>query len=42
MREAGTIFTPDQIEEFPPALRVAFNIDRLLAARPFAGFNPNY
>jgi hypothetical protein len=42
MREAGTIFTPEQIEEFPPALRVAFNIDRLLAARPFAGFNPNY
>jgi len=42
MRQAGTIFTPEQIEEFPPALRVAFNSNRLLTARPFAGFNPNY
>lgn len=42
MRQAGTIFTPEQIEEFSPALRVAFNINRLLAARPVAGFNPNY
>jgi hypothetical protein len=42
MRQAGTIFTPDQIEEFPPNLRVAFNLSRLLAARPVSGFNPNY
>jgi hypothetical protein len=42
MRQAATIFTPEQIEEFPPALRVSFNIHRLLAARPVAGFNPNY
>jgi hypothetical protein len=42
MRQAGTIFTPEQIEEFPPALRVSFNINRLLAARPLTGFYPNY
>jgi hypothetical protein len=42
MRQAGTIFTPEQIEEFPPGLRVAFNINRLLAARPFTGFFANY
>lgn len=42
MRQAGRIFTPEQIEEFPPALRVSFNINRLLAARPLTGFSPIY
>jgi hypothetical protein len=42
MRQAGTIFTPEQIEEFPPDLRIAFNPARLRAVRPITGFNPNY
>ena len=42
MREARTLFTPEQIDEFPPALRASFDIARLQAARPVRGFEPNY
>ena len=42
MREAGKILTPEQINEFPPALRSAFDINRLKTIRPVAGFFPNY
>jgi hypothetical protein len=42
MRQAGTIFTSQQIDEFPPALKIAFNIERLNAARPGADFFWNW
>ena len=42
MREARTLFTAEQIDEFPPALRAAFDLARLQAARPVRGFEPNY
>jgi len=40
MRQAREIFTPEQIGEFPPLLRASFDIKRLMAARPTAGFDP--
>jgi len=42
MRDARELFTPEQIDEFPPALRASFDIARLQAARPVRGFEPNY
>jgi hypothetical protein len=42
MREARNIFTPEQINEFPPMLRASFDIKRLMAAKPSAGFSPDY
>jgi hypothetical protein len=42
MREARRIFLPEQINEFPPFLRASFDIERLRAARPTAGFDPQY
>jgi hypothetical protein len=42
MREARTIFMPEQINEFPPLLRSSFDIERLKAARPSAGFDPQW
>jgi hypothetical protein len=42
MREARSIFTPDQIDEFPPFLRASFDIQRLMSARPTAGFDPQW
>jgi hypothetical protein len=42
MRDAGKILSPEQINEFPPALRSAFDINRLKTIRPVAGFFPNY
>jgi hypothetical protein len=42
MREARSLFTPEQIDEFPPALRASFNLSRLMAAKPVRGFEPNY
>src|SRR5207244_1756890 len=42
MREARMIFTPEQINEFPPLLRASFDIRRLMAAKPTAGFSPDY
>src|SRR5262249_47252661 len=42
MGDARQVFTPEQIGEFPPALRASFDIARLQAARPVRGFEPNY
>jgi hypothetical protein len=42
MRQAREIFTPEQINEFPPLLRASFDIRRLMAARPTAGFDPQW
>jgi hypothetical protein len=42
MRDARAIFTPEQINEFPPFLRASFDISRLMSARPTAGFDPNW
>ena len=42
MRDARELFTPEQIDEFPPALRASFDIARLEAAKPIRGFEPNY
>ena len=42
MREAGKIFTAEQLEQFPPALTASFNIARLVTLRPRYGFFPNF
>ena len=42
MRQAREIFTPEQINEFPPFLRASFDIKRLQSARPTAGFDPQW
>jgi hypothetical protein len=42
MRVAREVFTADQISEFPPLLRSSFDIQRLLSARPTAGFDPQW
>jgi hypothetical protein len=42
MREAREIFTPEQINEFPPFLRASFDINRLMSAKPTKGFNPDW
>ena len=42
MIQLKEILTPEQIEDFPPALRSSFDIDALRANRPTKGFFPNY
>ncbi len=42
MRFAREVFTPEQINEFPPFLRASFDIRRLMSTRPVKGFEPNY
>jgi hypothetical protein len=42
MRAARDVFTAEQINEFPPLLRSSFDIQRLLSARPTAGFDPSW
>ena len=42
MKQARIIFTPEQINEFPPLLRASFDIRRLMAAKPTAGFPVDY
>jgi hypothetical protein len=42
MKEARMIFTPEQINEFPPLLRASFDIRRLMAAGPTAGLPVDY
>jgi hypothetical protein len=42
MIELKKILTPEQIEDFPPALRSSFDIESLRANRPTKGFFPNY
>ncbi len=42
MRQARAIFTPEQINEFPPLLRASFDIQRLMSTRPTAGFEVVY
>jgi hypothetical protein len=42
MIEAKKILTPEQIEDFPPALRSSFDIESLKAQRPTKGFFPAY
>jgi hypothetical protein len=42
MREAGKIFTQEQMDQFPPALTSSFNIERLMTTRPRYGFFPNF
>jgi len=42
MIEVSKILTPEQIEDFPPALRSSFDLESLKAIRPTKGFFPNY
>jgi hypothetical protein len=42
MVEVSKIFTPEQIADFPPALRSSFDIESLRAQRPTRGFFPAY
>ena len=42
MTEVSKIFTPEQIADFPPALRSSFDIESLKAQRPTKGFFPAY
>jgi len=42
MVEVTKILTPEQIADFPPALRSSFDIESLKAQRPTKGFPPNY
>jgi hypothetical protein len=42
MVELGKILTPEQIADFPPALRSSFDLESLRANRPTKGFFPNY
>ncbi len=42
MVEVSKILTPEQIEDFPPALRSAFDINQLRLNRPVVGFIPAY
>jgi len=42
MVEASKILTPEQIADFPPALRSSFDIESLKAQRPVKGFFPAY
>ena len=42
MGEVSMILTPEQIEDFPPALRSSFDLESLKATRPTKGFFPNY
>ncbi len=42
MQEASKILTPEQIADFPPALRSSFDIESLKVRRPQKGFPPAY
>lgn len=42
MTEVAKILTPEQIADFPPALRSSFDLESLKALRPTKGFSPNY
>jgi hypothetical protein len=42
MRAVTEIFTPEQIADFPPALRSSFDLESLKAQRPMRGFFPAY
>jgi hypothetical protein len=42
MIEVSKILTPEQIADFPPALRSSFDIENLKKLRPTKGFFPNY
>jgi len=42
MVELQKILTPEQIADFPPALRSSFDLESLKALRPTKGFFPNY
>jgi hypothetical protein len=42
MTEVSKILTPEQIADFPPALRSSFDIESLKAQRPTKGFFPAY
>jgi hypothetical protein len=42
MTEVAKILTPEQIADFPPALRSSFDIESLKALRPTKGFFPAY
>jgi hypothetical protein len=42
MQEASKILTPEQIADFPPALRSSFDIESLKVQRPQKGFPPAY
>ena len=42
MVEAKKILTPEQIDDFPPALRSSFDIETLKTRRPTKGFFPAY
>ena len=42
MLDASKILTPEQIADFPPALRSSFDIESLKAQRPAKGFFPAY
>ena len=42
MTELSKIFTPEQIADFPPALRSFFDLQQLKTNRPVPGFFPGY
>lgn len=42
MEEVTKILTPEQIVDFPPALRSSFDLESLKAQRPTKGFFPAY
>jgi hypothetical protein len=42
MVELSKILTPEQIADFPPALRSSFDLESLKSNRPTKGFFPNY
>jgi hypothetical protein len=42
MEEVTKILTPEQIADFPPALRSSFDLESLKAQRPTRGFPPAY
>jgi hypothetical protein len=42
MIEVTKILSPEQIADFPPALRSSFDIESLKAQRPTKGFFPAY
>jgi hypothetical protein len=42
MTELSKIFTPEQIADFPPALRSFFDLQQLKINRPVPGFFPGY
>jgi hypothetical protein len=42
MTDVSKILTQEQIDDFPPALRSAFDLRQLRLNRPVAGFVPQY